>query len=334
MQLKVIDFQLVSVPVDFQLSWGKMGFSRHVFITIEDSSGNKGMGEGVLYKTTHLQLLPYLEQGIALDPDKLLSFEPGLAFAVDTAIRDIKGELVQVNTKYPVVREIFLEDRDLKKSVDKILSSKTKAIKLKVGAGITKDKETISRINEYTKGQVKINLDANRGYDLDFAVELAVWGRKNNVVLFEEPIHGSFSEIYEFKKRSGMKVMLDESVQSLKDLDAAIKSDCFDILNVKLTRLGGITKAEVFVRKCENAGIQIYLGCSEEQEIGTNAIFTLAKSVKNLYAIEGFGFERIDMSKGFAYSPVLNSRELFLIKEFYGIWKTRAENILIRLCQN
>ncbi|MBI3558893.1 hypothetical protein HY085_00695 [Candidatus Gottesmanbacteria bacterium] len=82
---KLVNYSLVSIPVPFRLSWGKLGFSRHVFVTLEDKNGRKGRGEGVLYKTTHLELLPFLEK-----KTKIID-EPALNFALDTAKRSEPG---------------------------------------------------------------------------------------------------------------------------------------------------------------------------------------------------------------------------------------------------
>lgn len=318
---------MISIPVPFRLSWGKLGYSRHVFVVIVDEQGRQGVGEGVLYKTTHWQLLPFLEAGFPLEPAELLSFEPGLAFAVDTAIRAIEGKINPADYRYPVVREIFLEEKDLENKVREYIAKGTKTIKLKVGSGIDRDKNIITRINRAAKSRVKINLDANRAYLLPQALELAAWAKANNVKLFEEPVKGDFKQIGEFRKKSGMPVMLDENIQTLESLNKAIKAECFDILNVKLSRLGGITAAQEYIDRSQQSEIKIYLGCSEELEVGTNAIFTLARSVKNLYGVEGFGRERINPALGFSYTPKRDNRELFLVKEFFGVWRTRYENL-------
>lgn len=325
---RLIDYRLLSVPVNFRLSWGKLGYSRHVFITMEDDKGRRGKGEGVLYKTTHLELLPFLE-----GKTKNIH-EPGLNFAYDTAARDIAGKILKPDFNYSVIREIFLEDNEMEEKVLEYLAKGTKTVKLKVGAGIEKDKKSISAVNKIAQGKLNINLDANRAYSLKEATELALWGKKNSVVLFEEPVNGDFGLVKKLKEESGLPVMLDESIQDLDSLDRAIAAECFDILNIKLTRLGGITVAKKYVSKCQKNNIRIYLGCSEELEIGTAAIFSLAKEIKNLYAVEGFGTERINPERGFSYSPGKNNRELFLFKEFIGVWKTRLENAAFCLWPN
>lgn len=322
--MKLVKFRLLSVPVPFRLSWGKLGYSRHVFITLEDNNGQRGEGEGVLYKTTHLDLLPALEKNQPID-------EPGLAFALDTAVRDLKREIFPPNfKKYSVIREIFIGD-DIKSKIDDFLSKGTKIVKLKVGAGIEEDKNVILKINKFSHDKLKINLDANRAYDLEDAINLARWAKENNVILFEEPIKGDFETIKEFRKRAKMPVMLDESIKELNDLEKAIVVNCFDVLNIKLSRLGGITQAEKYLKRCQKAGIKIYLGCSEELEVGTAAIFTFARTISDLYGIEGLGTERINSKQGFSYEPGKNSRQLFLLKEFIGLWKTRLENVILRL---
>ncbi len=320
MPLKLVDYSLVSIPVPFRLSWGKLGFSRHMFITLEDENGKRGYGEGVLYKTTHLELLPFLEK-----KTKKLD-EPALDFALDTARRDLRGQILTPDWKtMTVTEEFFLGQEIVKKNVD--------FLKVKMGRNLEGDKETINKINKVYHGKVKIKLDANRGYTYQQAVDMATWGRENNVILFEEPFRGRFSDLGRFRKETKMPVMLDESILSLTDLDNAILSRSLDVLNVKLTRVGGITKANEYVRRCQKAGIKISVGCNEELDVGTAAIYTFAKSIKNLYGVEGFGHKRLEpyLVKQFVYHPGRTNRELFLFKEAWGIWTTRLENLLLRL---
>ncbi|MBI3558892.1 hypothetical protein HY085_00690 [Candidatus Gottesmanbacteria bacterium] len=162
---------------------------------------------------------------------------------------------------------------------------------------------------------------------------MAMWGKKNNVVLFEEPFRGGFFNFSRFRKETKIPVMLDESIITLSDLKEAISLQSLDVLNIKLTRVGGITKANNYVRLCQKAGIRISVGCNEELEIGTAAIYTFAKNIKNLYGVEGFGPERLKpyLAGQFTYRPGENNRELFLLREFLGIWKTRLENVILRV---
>jgi len=262
-----------------------------------------------------------------------VQFEPALAFAVDSAERDLGRKMADV--RFPesaVTREIFLEDKKLPEKVAYMVGLGTKYVKLKVGAGLDSDKKNITRVNDLSKRKLLIRLDANRAYGLEEALELARWGKDNNVILFEEPVRGDFPRVKKFRQRSGMPVMLDESIQSLTSLEAAIKAKCFDVLNVKLTRLGGISKAQEYIKICQRAGIKVYLGCSEELAIGTKAILALAKQTKDLYGVEGYGEERLApyLKKSFEYESGKDNRFLFLAREFWGIWQTRAENVLLK----
>lgn len=332
--VKLANFRLESIAVPFHLSWGKLGYSRHVFITLVDEKGNLGHGEGVLYKTTQRELLSFIENKFTLDLDKLVQFEPALAFAIDTALLDLQ-EKIKTSCHSTVVREIFLNDPNLETSIKYILKHKSTAVKLKVGSNLETDKKTIEKIFHLSRGKLPIHLDANRAYSFSQALELAHWGKARGVILFEEPIHDTFARLNQFRTQSGLLIMLDESVQSLKSLDEAIKAECFDILNIKLSRLGGITLARNYINMCQQSGIKFYLGCSEELATGTRAILSLVNEHQtHLYALEGFGEERLKGYPSFVYRPGQDSKLLFLIREFSGVWKTRFENMLLRLWPN
>lgn len=363
MKIKLVNHYLFSVPVPFRVSWGKLGYSRHIIIILVDAAGKKGIGEGVLYKTTFMETVPYLKQITRFLKtanftdykqiqtqiiNKFISFEPAVVFALDTAIRDLQGEITKTRPDgISVTEEIFLTEKDLVGKINKFISRKNKSVKLKVGKNLNKDMQNIQKINEISKGKLKIKIDANRGYSFDQALEAARWGSDNNVVLFEEPINGSFSIVAKLRGQSEIPIMLDESVRTVDDLKQAIKTNCFDVFNLKLTRLGGISASSEYIKICEHSGKKISLGCSEELDVGMSAIFTLASKITNLSGLEGFGTERLGFSVGNPdfdkdklkkasikkKFPVLEKDQNpagFLINEFAGIWKTRAENAILR----
>ena len=121
---------------------------------------------------------------------------------------------------------------------------------------------------------MRLRVDANRGYT--FAGALAIAPRLRSLAIdeWEEPLDGSFEELSRLRSETGLAVILDESVRSRDDLERALDRDAFDVLNIKLARIGGITAALDYRARCLAAGRDILLGCNEDIGFGMAAILT------------------------------------------------------------
>lgn len=360
----------LAIPVPFRLSWGKLGYSRHLLVKITDKKGNFGWGEGVLYKTTFGKLLPQIQaHGI-----KSIStgFEPAVSCALDMAEWDLKARVANKPLSFllgaklgsvNITEEIFIESAEkTEKQLKVILDHGTKSIKLKIGRSVDQDLRMIFMVNELAKDRLEIGLDSNRSYNLNEALELVSKIGDLSIKVLEEPINGSFADLALFKNQTKIPIMLDESIRSTEDLDNAISNNCFSELNIKLSRVGGISNALKYMEVCRQNKVGIYLGCNEELDIGMQAIAHLGASLPNVFGIEGvgpkrlksqisgmnfnlsdgnlnlsrdagLGIEEIDLSdvrRTGAFDN--NSTEnllhqlLFICQDEFGVWKTRIEN--------
>lgn len=360
MKIRLTNYFLFSVPFDAKVSWGSLGYSRHVIIELEGDNGKKGTGEGVLYRTTHWELLPYLENVVipyfekenftnqenclALCSRKFTRFEPAVAFALDTGIRQVsskqKSSIVEMKAD---TEQFFLDDKNLAIKITAMIKRGTRFVKLKGGQKPSEDINNIRHINMLTAKKLAIKLDLNRGYNLREALELASWASSNNVILFEEPVRADFATTSRFRRQSAMPVMLDESIQTLGDLRAAIAAKAIDVLNLKLTRVGGQTSALEYAKICKEKKIAVSIGCNEELDIGMAENFRLAEKLESVYGFEGYGPERL----GFSIGNPFDSRKLyqaakkngfriyrkgdqsksFLATEAVNVWKNRLHNV-------
>jgi L-alanine-DL-glutamate epimerase-like enolase superfamily enzyme len=80
---------------------------------------------------------------------------------------------------------------------------------------------------------------------------------------------------------------------SLADLEQAIAAEALDILNIKLTRIGGISHALAYVARCRQAGVALSIGCAEDIGPGMASILHLSAALPDLYSTEGMGYLRL-----------------------------------------
>lgn len=311
---------LLSFPVDFKIARSRIIYSHHIVVTLA-AEGLVGCGSGVLYRGTLWQLKRIWDEWLhdtlstldihALDEgwqpllDRLATIQPGLTFAVDSALWDLRGKVrgCQVaellggvqRTQIPITEQIFIDRwAESETELAQIQQRGTTSLKVKTGFHPRQDVELVQRVQQLMGPGVEIRVDANRGYALAEARESYRALKAMGVLAAEEPISDpDWSALYRFRQETGLPVMLDESILSLDDLRRALDANALDILNVKLTRVGGVSRALAYIDLCQQAGVALSVGCAEDIGPGMASILHLSAALPALYSTEGMGYLRL-----------------------------------------
>ncbi len=312
---------LLAVPVDFRIALTRIRFSHHVLIQLR-ADDTTGVGEGILYRTLPHQagalfsslIRPAFADGRVLNASserqrdwlaELTTASPALAYAVDTALWDLRGraegrsvaELLGGTQRrhISVTEQIFIRDWPTAEAeLDDILSRGTRRLKVKIGVNPQADLEAIRRVRAFVGPDVEIRVDVNHAYTLAEGEPLYRALADLGVLALEEPLRlRDWPRLRTLRQRVGLPVILDESVLSLEDLQAAIAQEAVDILNIKLTRVGGISQALRYAEECRQHGVQVALGCTEDLGVGTAAIVHLAAALPEVHSTEGLGSIRL-----------------------------------------
>jgi O-succinylbenzoate synthase len=71
-------------------------------------------------------------------------------------------------------------------------------------------------------------------------------------------------------------VCLDESIETVADLETALKLEAVQILNIKVSRMGGLTAARAAHDRAQDAGVAVWCGGMHEFGIGRLANVALS----------------------------------------------------------
>ena len=236
---------------------------------------------------------------------QIVATEPGLAFALDTALWDWYGQHQNQSVAtllggihhnpIPITEQIFIDDWEKsQQELQDILDRGTTRLKVKIGFSPAKDSQLIQQVRQFVGPNVEIRVDANRAYTLTDTIDMYKQFADLGVLAAEEPINDKDrASLQQFRQKTGLPVMLDESILTLSDLKEAIIAQAIDSLNIKLTRVGGISLARHYRQLCDEAGISISLGCNEDLGPGMAAILHMAAATANLYSTEGIGHLRL-----------------------------------------
>lgn len=140
-------------------------------------------------------------------------------------------------------------------------------VKVKVGVGGQDDPPRLARIRRIVGRKVDLRIDANEAWPAAEVVERVRALLPSRPSVLEQPVPhaqagtlGSIrAELANLTPRVG--IMLDESLCGLPDAERAVREGLADILNVRLSKCGGIGPSLRIVRLAREAGLGLQLGC-------------------------------------------------------------------------
>ena len=158
-----------------------------------------------------------------------------------------------------------------------------RTVKIKVaepGQTIAEDLARVRRVHELHP-EVAIRLDANGGFDVETAIELAKELALESIDLqyFEQPVKtiGELAEVRFKLARIGIKVAADESVRKVSDPLAVANANAADVLVIKAQPLGGIRSALDITRE---ARLPVTVSSALETSVGISMGLHLAAALE------------------------------------------------------
>ena len=219
--------------------------------------------------------------------DATLKGHPYVKSALDMACWDILGQA----TGQPVCNLLggrygddFMLYRAISQESPEAMASKVagyraegyRKFQIKVGSDPETDIERIRAVSaELQRGDVLI-ADANTGWLMHEAARV-VRAVKDVDVYIEQPCE-TFEECYSIRKMTDHPFVLDESIDGLPILLRANSLQAMDVVNIKISKFGGLTKARQARDLCVSLGIAMTIEDSWGGDIITAAISHLAHS--------------------------------------------------------
>lgn len=300
--------------VELPLTEGRYSWSNDNFVDVFDStiveittdSGLRGYGECCTLGATYLpayaagvrtglrELGPKLlgQDPLCLDRvnrtmDAGLRGHPYVKSAVDMACWDLLGRhtglpvhVLLGGTQMPAVplyRAIAQRSpRAMAENVADYRAQGYRKFQLKVGGNPDEDIERIrAAASVLERGDVLV-ADANTGWTQHEALRVANAIRDIDVYM-EQPC-ATYGECVAVRQRTSLPFVLDEIVTDVHMLMRLIEDRAADVVNLKISRFGGITRMRQARDLCAAAGLAMTIEDSWGSDITTAAIAHLAQS--------------------------------------------------------
>src|SRR5262245_38037 len=295
--VSVFDSTIVAVDTDEGLTgWGEVCPLGPAYLPAYARGARTGIAE----------LAPQL---LGLDPrelgqlnrqmDSAMRGHPYVKTAIDVACWDLLGKATNlpvatlmgghVGPDFALYRAISQESpKEMAKKVAGYRKEGYHKFQLKVGGDPDTDIDRIRAVSaELTRGDVLI-ADANTGWTQHAAIRVAD-AVKDVDVYIEQPCM-TYDECRAVREHTNRPFVLDELIDGLDMVVRAAADRAMDVINLKISKVGGLTKARQIRDLCVSLGIAMTIEDTWGGDITTAAIAHLAHSTPTQFLFSSTDF--------------------------------------------
>ncbi|WP_288902848.1 cis-3-hydroxy-L-proline dehydratase [uncultured Sneathiella sp.] len=159
---------------------------------------------------------------------------------------------------------------------------------LKVGGAANEDIDRIHATRAILKKSDILVADANTGWTRHEAARV-VGAVADLDVYIEQPCL-TYEESVSIRRRTGLPFVLDEVIDGPGILVRGIAEDAMDVINLKISKVGGLTRARLMRDLCVASGIPMTIEDTWGSDITTAAIAHLARSTPEEFCFSATDF--------------------------------------------
>ncbi|MBI4379405.1 MAG: mandelate racemase/muconate lactonizing enzyme family protein [Nitrospinae bacterium] len=153
-------------------------------------------------------------------------------------------------------------------------------LKVKIMGEVECDSEIIISIRKKVGQEIYLQADANCGYkDFNKAREAIDRFKKLGLDVIEDPLLGSLEEYRALRTDGGVKIMIDVSARTLRDVGNVLLNGAADIINQHPCQQGGLERAKMVHAAATATDIPTMIGGTGFLGVGTAAFQTLSSVI-------------------------------------------------------
>jgi len=174
---------------------------------------------------------------------------------------------------------------------------------------------------------IQLLADANRSYGFQQIHELKVLDELE-LLCIEEPLASpDFATYREIQEEIKTPVCLDESIQTVDDLKRAVYFHACKVVNIKVSRVGGLYYARQMIELCREHGILYWIGSMVESGVSKILHVHLA-SLKDTYIPGDLSQSRRYFEKDIIRPEITVEKGMIEVPKGYGLGVEVVESSL------
>lgn len=307
---RITVFQL-SLPLHkpYWLSGGRLRFDDldSTIVRIDTDTGIKGWGEACPWGSTYLpafgkgiragiaELAPSL---IGQDPrqidninrtmDLALPGHPYVKSAIDIACWDVLGQATNLSIadllggrctdRAPIASSVSTgTPEEMLAEIERFRRRGYLVHSAKIGANVALDIARIRQLAKSERPEETIFYDVNRAWLPREAITV-MNAVRDLPVFFEQPCE-TLDECLQVRRATSNAIGLDEGIKDYADLLWAHREKTCEVVNIKLNRVGGLTKARRMRDLCLSAGLTMLIMDTGGTVLSDTAVTQLAATI-------------------------------------------------------
>jgi len=185
-------------------------------------------------------------------------------------------KIIKIQKTFGFFDEDNLEN-EVKRSIEEAKNLGAEIIKYKVGFNKEYDLALVKFARKYSP-KIKIVLDVNQGWkNLKQASQMFSILKKYNISWIEQPVLAhDYENSFLLMKKYKIPIMIDEGMKSIEDCELIKFKKAANMINIKITKVGGFLRAKEIISFCEKNKIEYMLGDMIHTNIGMAANLHLA----------------------------------------------------------
>lgn len=218
---------------------------------------------------------PFAIEDIMLRLDKIIGLNPSAKAAVDMALYDIIGKMLNV----PLYKLLGLNpartprtsftigiDTPAEMAKKALLAKNYPILKIKVGT--RHDLEILKAIREVSSATIRV--DANAAWTPKEAIKTINALAPYNIEFVEQPVPArDLAGLKLIRDNVPVPIIADESCVTCEDIPRL--ADCVDGINIKLMKCGGVRHALKMIHVARAHNLRVMLGCMIESSLAITA---------------------------------------------------------------
>ena len=173
-------------------------------------------------------------------------------------------------------------------NVDKYRAEGYGRFQLKVGGDPNDDIARIHAARQTLADDDVLVADANTGWTRHEAARVV--SAVGELDVYTEQPCATFAECLSIRRRTSRPFVLDETIDGLETLIRGLAEDAMDVINLKISKVGGLTKARLIRDVCVSSGIPMIIEDPWGSDITTATIAHLAQSTPDEFTFAGTDF--------------------------------------------
>ena len=306
----------VSLPLKkpFKITLGTMTHSPHAVVRVITDEGIVGYGEAstwhVVYGYDQHELVWAIDrylgpailgmevsdiESILSRMDSVLPKNLMAKAGVEIACQDARAKALGVPLSHviggilrnpvEVIEGIdIVSTREAAQLAAKHVAKGYRCIKVKVGLHAEEDVERVRAVREAVGKGIQIRVDANQGYDRISAMKACEAMEPLGLQWIEQPLPDwDLEGLAMLVQAISTPIAVDESIYTVHDVYRVVMARAADVINIKVSKCGGITSSLRIANAAASMGIPCFLGGCIETGVGTAAALHFGASSPNLF---------------------------------------------------